>query len=81
MSSSRLSPYIGVITGIIIVSFSVTDQLLIRFSAFDIYKLNYGLDWSGSGQGQVERCCECGNEPLGSIKWWETMSGCTTGDL
>jgi hypothetical protein len=27
-----------------------------------------GLDQSGSGQGQVESSCECGNEPLGSIK-------------
>jgi hypothetical protein len=27
-----------------------------------------GLDWSGSGEGQVESSCECGNEPRGSIK-------------
>jgi hypothetical protein len=26
------------------------------------------LDWSGSGQGQVAGSCECGSEPLGSIK-------------
>ena len=31
----------------------------------------YGLDRSGSGQGQVADCCECGNEPSGSIKFGE----------
>ena len=29
-----------------------------------------GLDWAGSGQGQVADACECGNEPSGSIKMW-----------
>jgi hypothetical protein len=24
--------------------------------------------WTGSGNGQVVGCCECGNEPSGSIK-------------
>jgi hypothetical protein len=28
----------------------------------------YGLELPRSGQGQVEICCECGNEPSGSIK-------------
>jgi hypothetical protein len=28
----------------------------------------HGLDRSGSVQGQVAGCCECGNEPSGSIK-------------
>jgi hypothetical protein len=28
----------------------------------------YGLDWSGSGQGQVESSCEFGIEPSGSKK-------------
>jgi hypothetical protein len=27
----------------------------------------YGLDRYGSGSGQVSGCCECGNEPSGSI--------------
>ena len=27
-----------------------------------------GLDWAGPGQGQVADACECGDEPLGSIK-------------
>jgi hypothetical protein len=25
----------------------------------------------GSGQGQVEGCCECGNELSGCIKFWK----------
>jgi hypothetical protein len=32
-----------------------------------------GLDWSGSGQEQVESSCEFGIEPSGSIKGWETI--------
>jgi hypothetical protein len=26
----------------------------------------------------VEISCELGNEPSGSIKWWELPNGCTT---
>jgi len=26
-----------------------------------------GLDWSGSGMGQVSGSCECGTEPSGCI--------------
>jgi hypothetical protein len=33
----------------------------------------YGMDWSGSGYEQKERSRECGNEPIGSIKFWETI--------
>jgi hypothetical protein len=29
----------------------------------------------------MESSCECGNEPSGSVKCWETMSGFTTGGL
>jgi hypothetical protein len=32
-----------------------------------------GVDWSGSGYGQVECSCECSNEPSGSIQCWETI--------
>jgi hypothetical protein len=32
-----------------------------------------GLNWSGSGKGQVRSSCECGNEPSVSIKCWETI--------
>jgi len=28
----------------------------------------HGLDVSGSEEGQVAGCCECDDEPLGSIK-------------
>jgi hypothetical protein len=31
------------------------------------------MDWSGSGLVQMESSCECGNEPLGSIKYWEVL--------
>jgi hypothetical protein len=34
-------------------------------------KWGYGLDCSGSGQGQVAGSCECGNEPSGPIKCGE----------
>jgi hypothetical protein len=33
----------------------------------------YGLDRAGSGWGQVVSTCECGNEPLGSIKCGEFL--------
>jgi len=33
-----------------------------------------GLDWSGSRQGQVEGACECGNEPLGSMRFGNLLS-------
>jgi hypothetical protein len=32
-----------------------------------------GLDLSGSGHEQVANCCECGNEPSGSIKYREFL--------
>ena len=31
----------------------------------------HGMDLCGSGYGQVTGCCECGNEPPGSIKCGE----------
>ena len=33
----------------------------------------YGLDLAGLGSGQVRGTCECGNEPLGSIKYGEFL--------
>jgi hypothetical protein len=33
----------------------------------------YGLDQAGSVKGQVAGTCECGNEPLGSIKCEEFL--------
>jgi hypothetical protein len=35
----------------------------------------YGLTLSGIGQGPVEGSCEHGNEPMGSIKYWEILEG------
>jgi hypothetical protein len=39
------------------------------------------LDWSGSGQVQVESSCEFGNEPSSSIRCWETIECYTTRGL
>jgi len=33
----------------------------------------YGLDLSGSGQGQIAGSCECGNEPSRSLKFGEFL--------
>jgi hypothetical protein len=35
--------------------------------------LEHGLDRVGSGNGQVAGCCECSNEPSGSIKYGEFL--------
>ena len=35
--------------------------------------MGYGLDRAGSGEGQVGGTCGCGNEPSGSIKFWEFL--------
>jgi len=35
--------------------------------------VGHGLDCGGSGYGQVAGVCECGNEPLGSIKCGEFL--------
>jgi hypothetical protein len=31
------------------------------------------IGWPGSGQEHMVSSCECGNEPSGSIKRWETI--------
>ena len=41
----------------------------------------YGLDRSGSGQGQVTGTCKGGNEPSGSIKCGEFLDQLRTGQL
>jgi hypothetical protein len=33
-----------------------------------------GLDWSGSRQDQVKGACECGNEPLGSMRFGNLLT-------
>ena len=43
--------------------------------------LGYGVDQSGSGQGQVAGTCECGNESSSSIKCGEFLDKLRTGDL
>jgi hypothetical protein len=43
----------------------------------DLREVGWGeghrLDYSGSGYGQVADCCECGDEPSGSIKCGEFL--------
>ena len=41
----------------------------------------YGLDWADPGQKQVADACECGNEPLGSMKCGEFLDQLQTGQL
>jgi hypothetical protein len=38
----------------------------IRMDLMEIGLGGCGLDWTGSGQGPVAGCCECGDEPSGS---------------
>ena len=33
----------------------------------------YGLDWAGPGKRQAADACECGNEPLGTVKCGELL--------
>ena len=40
-----------------------------------------GLDWAGTGQGQVADACECGNEPSGSMKCGEFLDQLQTSQL
>ena len=42
-----------------------------------LFKL-YGI-WAGSGKGQVEGICKCGNEPSGFIKCGEFLDQLRTG--
>jgi hypothetical protein len=37
----------------------------------DLLEIGWGgVDWVGLAQDRVERSCECGYEPLGSVKCW-----------
>jgi hypothetical protein len=45
----------------------------------DLLEIGWGgVGWIGLAQ---ESTCECGTEPSGSIKCWETISGYTIGGL
>ena len=50
----------------------VDGRIILRW-IFRKWDVGYGLDRSGSGYGQVAGTCECGNEPLGSIKLGEFL--------
>jgi hypothetical protein len=47
------------------------DGSMILKGIFDKWVEGHGLNRSGSGYGQVAGCCECGNEPLASVKCGE----------
>ena len=49
------------------------DGRIILKRIFEKWEGEHELDRSGSEEGQVEGCCECGNEPSGSIKWVEFL--------
>ena len=49
------------------------DGRIILKRIFKKWGGGHGLDLSGSGYGQVAGSCECGNEPLGSIKRGEFL--------
>ena len=50
----------------------INGRIIIRWN-FRMCDVRYGLDRSGSGQGQVAGTCECGNEPSGSIQCGEFL--------
>ena len=46
---------------------SIDGGIILKF-IFKKWDGEHGLDWYGSGQGQVAGTCECGNELTHSIK-------------
>jgi hypothetical protein len=50
----------------------VDGRIILKW-IFKTWDVEYGLDLGGSGWGQVEGCCECGNEHPGSIKCGEFL--------
>jgi hypothetical protein len=50
----------------------VDGRIILRW-IFRKWDVGYGLDWAGSGRGQVAGTCECGNEPSFSIKRGEFL--------
>jgi len=49
------------------------DRRIILRWIFRNWDEGVGLVGAGSGEGQVADTCECGNEPLGSIKCGEFL--------
>jgi hypothetical protein len=45
----------------------VEGMIILRWT-FMKWMSGYGLDYAGSGEGQVAGSCECGNEVSGYIK-------------
>jgi hypothetical protein len=66
-----LTTTITIITTIIVYP-GVDGKIKFRW-IFRKQEVGYGLDQTGSGQGQVAGTCKCGNETLGSIKCVEFL--------
>jgi hypothetical protein len=49
----------------------VDGRIILKY-IFETWDCGHGLDRSGSGQGHVAGCCECGNEPC-SVKCGEFL--------
>ena len=49
------------------------DMRIILIRIFSELDVGYGLDRSGSGQGQMAGTFECSNEPWGTIKCGEFL--------
>jgi hypothetical protein len=58
----------------------VDGRIILRL-IFRKWMWGYGMDRSGSRQGQVAGNCECGNEPSGSIKCREFLDYLKTHQL
>jgi hypothetical protein len=56
----------------------VDGKILIRW-IFRKWDVGYELNQAGSGWGQVAGICECGKDPLGSIKCGEILDWLRTG--
>ena len=45
----------------------------LRLNGRIILKWEHGMDWSGTGWGQVAGCCECGKDPVGPLSCGEFL--------
>jgi hypothetical protein len=46
----------------------IEERIIIKWIFKKWHEKGHGLDWSGSGYGQLAGTCDCGNGPSGSIK-------------
>jgi len=55
---------------LLLLNLSVTGGIILKW-IFKSGMRRHELDCCSSRQGQVAVACECGNEPSGTIKWWD----------